>query len=149
MTDTSQQIRESLEPHGYRFYGSYVGVFRKTLCYAVFGPKRFMLPWFNQSQKTYQEYGVVEKLALIHFLNDKSQTGARLDDLIAMGYDPWISETTPVNDEGEDVGEYQVSASHMRVKRPRDWGHGVDSDSAIAALWLKVHNLEDPRKVEE
>jgi len=103
-----EKVRAALEPHGYGWTGPNGD-----------GAITFFWPPGHRSSD-YTSRGVGHHLA--RFLNDRSQTGARAEDLIRRSPSDNIA-----------VGEWAL----------RD---GRTFDDIIAQTWLEDHGLADPRK---
>ena len=122
MTNTLEAIRKALEPMGYD----------DNELYGLCGPR---------GEPFYSWQG-----ALTHFLNDKSQTGARFKDVM-FGNDG-LDEITI--DTHSDRATFQLHGrSSAIVNCDDDVPFGpvgaIDIDELSVKVWLQLYSLKDPR----
>lgn len=109
MTNTPEAIRKALEPMGYEQEKHEFSDGRVEYHILYDG---VMVAWSVTLSDAWSG-------ALIHHLDDKSQTGARLLEV---------------------ANDYRFFGVYLSALAPHD-----DVDAEIARMWLKVHGLEDPR----
>lgn len=139
MTNDPEAIRTALVPMGFKFKTEVRPNGRVDYQYLECGgDPESHIDW-HLSGGLYEE-------PLADFLNDKSQTGARMADMFSMD-SRWRLE--PFNQHWE-TDRWLAIASRINPKLGEEetistWGD--TPDEAIAALWLKVKGLIDPREV--